>query len=339
MGGILGSRILELRAVFALPRGEPGDSPLPSSGCNGRREKASAASGTGSGISYSSHRPCKETGRTVCVNQGNAVSIKTATAKHPETHCGVGTASPRASLARDGSSAAGTRDTSSSSAPVPVVEVPGSHPRQSGRKGAVDGRDDDAGVLGEVQAAAGVLQAGLRADSEGGHEAAVIEGAQEGGVLCFLGLGFRVLRLAQLCLSAPWVEAEILFGKRSIALLLQSCLKSPLEWGKMSNASTCAILEASDGGGIGVRRKCAQCHLKATLTERETCHFGEGAFNPVKEQHISMFWGFRVTSASPPTLPPALLPPVFASNGTAREFTGTGPAKQPLADGSSQALF
>lgn len=330
----MGSKTLGLRAVFALPRGEPGDSPLPSSQCNGRQEKASAASERGSGISYSSHRPCKETGPTVCVNRGNAASIKTATARHPETHRDVGTAPPRTPLARRSSSAAGARGTSSSSsAPVPAVKVPGSHPRRSGRKGGVDGRDDYAAVPGTVRAAAGVLQVGLRADSERGDEAAVTEGAQAGGAVCFLCLGFRALRLAQLCLSAPWVEAEILFGKRSIALLLQSCLKSPLERGRMTNASTCAIPEGSDGGGIGFRRKLAQCHPKATLTKSEMCHFGDGAFNPGKEQHISMFWGFRMTSASPPTLPPALFPPVFASTGTAREFTGAGPAKQPLADG------
>lgn len=128
-------------------------------------------------------------------------------------------------------SATGMMDmSSSSSAPIPVIKVPRQriHPNCSGRKVLVDGRDNYACILDIVQAAAGIFETGLRAYFKR-VDCTVIQGAQVGGSVCSLCISFRVLRLEQLCISALWLNAKILFGKKNMVCPLRSCLQSSLE--------------------------------------------------------------------------------------------------------------
>lgn len=95
----------------------------------------------------------------------------------------------------------------------------------------------------------------MRADFKG-IDRAVIEGAQVGGSIRFICVSFRAFCLEQLCVSALWVNAEILFGKISIVFLLQSCLQTSFEQSTQEKElKAYMIVQGSDGDGIGFRWK------------------------------------------------------------------------------------
>lgn len=148
---------------------------------------------TGSSIFYSFHRACNQKRPKVGISWGNTSSPCTS----QDITAMMETSSP-------------------SSAPIPVIKAPRhrTHPKRR-REVLSDGRDNCAWVLGIVQAAAGVFQAGLRAEFKW-VDCAVIEEAQLGGSICFLCISFRRLGLCQLSIFVPWAHAEILFGKINI---------------------------------------------------------------------------------------------------------------------------